>query len=113
MRNDLHKGIKIMLLSSFFTCTGQLFWKFFANLQSIPFFLVGTLAYSCGALLMVYGLRFGEFSVLHPMLGIGYVWAVILGRFFLYEPITLSKGVGIVAILVGLVLMGSSEKGVS
>lgn len=102
-----------MLLSSFFTCTGQLCWKFFANLQSISFFLIGTLAYTLGALLMVYGLRFGEFSVLHPMLGIGYVWAIILGRFFLYEPITLSKGVGIVAIGGGLVLLGSSEKSAS
>ncbi len=113
MRSDLHKGIYIMLLSSLFTCTGQLCWKFFSNQQNIQYFLIGALLYGVGAMLMLYGLRFGELSILYPMLGIGYVWAAILGKIFLNESITLRKGVGIGIILMGLVLLASSEKRVS
>ncbi len=115
MRSDLHKGIQIMLLSSLFTCTGQLCWKFFSNQKGVIFFLIGALLYGVGAVLMLYGLRFGELSVLYPMLGIGYVWSVILGKIFLNESITLRKGFGIGVILAGLVLLTSSdsEKSVS
>lgn len=99
-----------MLASACLTCTGQLLWKLASVYEIIFFVFVGFILYGCGAFLMILALRFGDLSVLHPMLGAGYVLSIGLGSVVLGETISLKKLVGITIILVGLVLLSRSGK---
>lgn len=106
----LYKGIVIMLCSSLFTCTGQLCWKLSAVDGALPYILFGFVLYGLGALMMIFALKFGDLSVLHPMLGIGYVLSIVLGSLVLGESIELKRIIGIVIILFGLVCLARSDR---
>lgn len=100
-----------MLSSSLLTCTGQLCWKLSATQNPLLFILTGFFLYGCGALVMIYALRFGELSILHPMLSTGYVLSIILGGMVLKEKITYNKIGGICVIIIGLILLSAPQKG--
>ena len=106
-RNELARGIARMLTSALLTCVGQLFWKLSAG-GSLWLLLGGFALYGAGALLMILALRCGELSVLHPMLGAGYVLSLLLGSVFLRETLSATKLVGVVVITAGLVLLAGS-----
>lgn len=99
-----------MIFSSLLTCIGQLCWKLSAQDSTLLYVLIGFILYGGGALCMILALRFGDLSVLHPMLGAGYVLSIGLGSVVLGETISLKKLVGITIILVGLVLLSRSGK---
>lgn len=109
-KTQLYKGIAIMLSSSLLTCTGQLFWKLSAQRNTLLYISIGFTLYGIGALCMILALRFGDLSVLHPMLGIGYVFSIGLGYLVLGEPVHLKKIIGIVIILFGLIQLSRSGK---
>lgn len=100
----LARGIALMLTSSLMTCVGQLLWKLSAGGSLLPL-LGGFALYGAGALLMILALRFGELSVLHPMLGAGYVLSLLLGSAVLGEALTAAKLAGVLVIVAGLVLL--------
>ena len=108
-KKNLSTGIALMLASALLTCLGQLCWKL--SRESLPFLLAGFALYGCGALLMMAAMRFGELSVLHPMLGAGYVLSVLLGALVLEEAITPNKLLGIAAITAGLVCLSGAKEG--
>lgn len=105
VQNSLYKGIGMMLCSALFTCIGQLCWKLSAGPYSLAWVFVGFALYGGGALMMILALRFGELSILHPMLSAGYILSIVLGKIVLHEPIRPTKLAGIVLIMVGLVLI--------
>lgn len=107
-KDRLPVGIALMLTSALLTCVGQLCWKLFAREDSPLFLLAGFALYGCGAVLMMAAMRFGELSVLHPMLSAGYILSVVLGALVLGEGITANKLLGIAVITAGLVCLGSS-----
>lgn len=109
MKNNIHIGIIIMLGSSLFTCTGQLFWKLAALHSSLIYILCGFALYGCGALLMILALKFGDLSVLHPMLGVGYIFSIILSSVALHEQFQIRKLFGIMVIFFGLVCLSRSS----
>ena len=102
-------GIALMLTSALLTCVGQLCWKLASSRDSVLFLLAGFALYGCGALLMMAAMRFGELSVLHPMLGAGYALSVILGVLVLGEKITANKLLGIAVIAAGLICLSGSK----
>ena len=106
-RNELARGIARMLTSALLTCVGQLLWKLSAG-GSLWLLLGGFALYGAGALLMILALRCGELSVLHPMLGAGYVLSLLLGSVFLRETLSATKLVGVLVITAGLVLLAGS-----
>ena len=109
-KKNLSTGIALMLASALLTCLGQLCWKLAARQDSLPFLLAGFGLYGCGALMMMAALRFGELSVLHPMLSAGYALSILLGALVLGEGITANKLLGIAVITAGLVCL-SAPKG--
>ena len=111
MNNQLYKGIAIMLFSSLLTCTGQLCWKLSTQENTLLFILIGFALYGMGAVCMILALKFGELSVLHPMLGLGYVLSILLGNVVLHESFEIKKLIGIAVILFGLICLSSSSKG--
>ena len=105
----LYKGIVLMILSAAFACTGQLLWKLAARSDSIFLVAAGLALYGFGALLMILALRYGELSILHPMMSVGYVLSLVLGVAVLDEHITVLRMAGVAIIILGLVFLSSSE----
>lgn len=103
-KKSLARGVALMLASSLATCVGQLLWKLSAD-GSLLLLLGGFALYGAGALAMILALRCGELSVLHPMLGAGYVLSLLLGSAFLNEVASPAKLLGVAIIAAGLVLI--------
>ena len=104
------KGILTMLSASLLTCLGQLCWKLAVE-RGLLLVVGGFLLYGCGALLIIVALKYGELSVLHPMLSAGYVLSLLLGALVLHESVTGMKIAGVAVIIFGLILISSSGKG--
>ena len=58
----------------------------------------------------IMGLKHGEVSVLYPMVSLANVWTLIWSRLFFKEPITRSKTLGLLLILVGVFFIGLGAK---
>lgn len=110
--NQLKTGIALILTSAIMTCSGQLCWKLGAKYpeQVILYYLVGFILYGVGALLMVFSFKFGEMSILHPMLSVGFIASLFLGTIFLNEDIKPTKVIGVLLILVGIWLLNARKK---
>lgn len=102
--NQLKIGVGLILLSSAATCSGQLCWKLGAVYSEhvVLFYLIGFLLYGMGALLMILSFKFGEMSILHPMLSVGFIGSLFLGAIFLNEDIQPRRVIGVLLILVGV-----------
>ena len=111
MKRDLAKGIGMILLAALLTCLGQLAWRLAAEADSLLLLLPGFALYGGGALLMILAMRYGDLSVLHPMMSAGYVLSVVLGFLVLHEAVTPSKVLGIGVIILGLVCLSWPERG--
>ena len=59
---------------------------------------------------MVVSFKFGEISILHPMMSMSYALSQILGYFILFEPVTFKKLAGIVLIMCGTVFLGLASR---
>ncbi len=58
----------------------------------------------------IMGLKHGEVSVLYPMVSLANVWTLIWSRLFFKEPVTRSKTLGLLLILVGVFFIGLGAK---
>jgi drug/metabolite transporter (DMT)-like permease len=99
-------GIVLMVFSATSTAFGQFFWKLSEASLNIEM-VSGFLLYIIGACLMIVAFKFGELSVLHPLLSIGYVISIILGVFLLNETINTMTILGLLCIITGAVVIGS------
>ena len=106
----LKKGIILMLISSGATCLGQLAWKLTVGKYALQLLVLGFFLYAIGAVLMITALKYGDLSILHPIMSCGYIFSVILGALVLQEPITWSKVSGIAIIIAGLVFLSHQGK---
>lgn len=99
-----------MFFSSLCACVGQLFWKIYTNnYSSYIFLLIGIVLYGLGALIMIIAYRFGNLSVLQPLLSMNYVFTIILATLILDEKFTVTKSVGILIIMIGVFLVGGGD----
>lgn len=102
-------GIFLMISAAVSTATGQLFWKLSDSVLLGWEIWVGFLLYGIGAILMTSAFRFGQLSVLHPILSLGYVIAIAYGSVFLNEPITLNVSIGTLLIIAGVIFIGGEK----
>ncbi|MBC2077847.1 EamA/RhaT family transporter [Listeria booriae] len=108
MQNKLIYGIILMIFSASCTAVGQAFWKMaVSGIYSWQLY-VGFSLYGMGAILMIIAFRFGELSVLHPLLSIGYVFAIVIGVVFLNEKLTTMQVFGNIFVMSGAIMMGIS-----
>lgn len=106
----LLKGIILIVISALCTSYGQLFWKIGVN-ENLWLILLGFILYGLGALTMIIAFKFGELSILHPLMCIGYVFALINGFLFLKERISLLQFMGIIVIIIGIVFIARGDEG--
>ncbi|ETT50053.1 hypothetical protein C162_12481 [Paenibacillus sp. FSL R7-269] len=102
------KGIIYILCSAVCTSLGQALWKLFSENQWI-FLISGFILYFFGAVLMIVAFRHGSLSVLHPLLSVGYLFALVIGYFLLNEAVSPKELLGIVIILIGVLLIGGGD----
>lgn len=103
------KGVILMIISALCTTFGQLIWKIGMGDSTGSYLIISIIAgftlYGIGALSMIIALKFGELSVLHPMMCIGYVFTLINAKVFLGENITMLKIIGVILIIIGVIFM--------
>jgi multidrug transporter EmrE-like cation transporter len=81
-------------------------WKIISN---VPMF-GGLACYGISTMLLVLALRYGELSVLYPIIALTYVWVSILSVGFLGETLNVYKLVGLVFIVAGVAVLGRKDK---
>ena len=99
-------GVFLMMICACCLCTGQFIWKRWEGV--IPLIL-GFGIYGMGALAMLAAYRFGSLSSLQPINSVSYVISAVLGKVAFDETVTVGKGIGILMIMAGVVLLAKEE----
>ena len=81
-------------------------WKILSNLPMFG----GLACYGISTILLVLALRYGELSVLYPIIALTYVWVSILSVGFLGETVNAFKMVGLAFIVLGVAVLGRKDK---
>lgn len=104
-------GITLIIITSLMTSLGQLFWKLSqGDKKAIVYMLIGFGFYGIGTMLMILAFRYGSFSVLHPFLACGYIFALVWSQLFLNESINVTQVVGIILIMIAVVFIGGGDE---
>ncbi len=111
-------AIFLMVTCTIFTSIAQIFYKLGAlRLPEIftnyPIF-IGLILYGIGALILVTAFKFGEVTLLYPIIATSYVWVSILSWIVFSETIGFFKWFGIAFIIAGItvIALGSKKKAV-
>ncbi len=111
---ETKKNMKIAIILILFAATmsslGQLAWKIGADTTSFGFsiflYIIGFIAAGLGMVLLMIAFRYGEVSILQPMMSIGFAMSIVFGAMFLNESITFAKVAGTLFIIAGSALLG-------
>ena len=68
--------------------------------------IFGALFYGVGIIFTISAFRFGELSVVGPVLSLVYVWVTFISIKFLNEKVNIWRYFGIGLVVIGLVLIG-------
>ena len=92
---------------------GQLFLKLGSSSLSFDFYslitnwklLLGLFLYGVGAVLFIIALKYGNLSILYPIIATSYIWVSIFSVLFLKENFPYFKWLGITFILLGVIII--------
>lgn len=102
-------GIVLILIAATLSSLGQLAWKFGVDGTGsyvILLYLIGFILAGAGMFFMMAAFRYGEVSILQPMMSLSFALSIIFGSLFLDESITLYKLIGTGFVISGSVLLG-------
>jgi len=113
-KNTQRIAIYLVILTTFLTSLGQIFFKYAAKtfepniilLITNYHLILGLLFYSIGAVTLILSLKKGELSTLYPIIALSYVWVTIASATLFQEKILSSQIIGIVLIIGGVAIMG-------
>ena len=74
-----------------------------------PQLFVGYTLYGVSALLMIAALKYGELSILYPVIAMTYVWVAILSVTIYGESVSLLRFSGLTSIVLGVAVLGRSS----
>lgn len=108
--NNMPVAILLIVGAATLSSFGQLAWKIGADATSLKLayflYFLGFLSAGLGMVVMMLAFRFGEVSILQPMMSLGFALSIFLGAIFLNEPITTNKIIGTLFIVVGSGILG-------
>jgi drug/metabolite transporter (DMT)-like permease len=78
------------------------------RILSDPFILLGILSYVVSVTVWLLVLSRTDVSYAYPIISMGYILTAIAAYFFLHEPLTIARIVGIFVIMVGVYLVSRS-----
>ncbi len=113
-------AILSVALATFLTATGQFLfklgsanitpgWDLFHNWYLIAGFSI----YGISAAILVVALKYGELSVLYPIISLSFVWVNIISFEFLGETLNNYKWAGVCLIILGVSCIGFGSKSAS
>lgn len=114
MVNDLIIGIILVISATLVASPGAIFFKKASEkldknifkLLKLKTFYIGAILFASSTLFFVSGLKYGELSVLYPIISLSYIWVAILSIKFLNEKMNINKWAGILLIIGGVILIG-------
>lgn len=117
-----YRSLLIALFSIFLGATGQFLfrlgmlsygkvsvdniWKQLFGIITTPAIFFGFVCFGISSILWLVVISRWELSYAYPMVGLGYVIAILYGFFFLQEAITFPKLLGSGLILLGISVLG-------
>lgn len=118
MDKKLIKGILLMILCTFFTSLAVIFnkkgamnfeWTIAGTILNWGL-IVGLTLLGIGFIILSMALKYGEVSVLYPIVSLSFVWAYILSFFIYNEPFGIKKTIGILVIIIGIIVLLRVDK---
>lgn len=110
-------AILAVALATLLTATGQFLFKIGTAHMTLDwtllqnFYLIGGFAvYGISAVILVISLKYGELSVLYPIVSLSFVWVNILSFEFLSETLNSYKWAGVCLIILGVSCIGFGSK---
>ena len=108
----------LVLFTTLLTSSAQILYKLgsatltfdIISILTNHYLVGGILLYVVGGILIIVAFRGGEVSVLYPIIATSYIWVSLLSVRFLGEIINVFKWLGIMAIILGIVLIGFGSK---
>lgn len=116
------RSLSIALLSIFLGATGQFLfrlgmlrygsvtveniWSQLFGIIATPAIFIGFICFGVSSILWLVVISRWELSYAYPLVALGYVIAILYGRFFLQESINLPKLLGSGLILLGISILG-------
>lgn len=114
MKKNKVLALTSVLISTLFTAGAQLFLSFSYSFDSVTFlgfmhlnyaFFIGLACYGLGAALFFISMKYEEVSTIFPIYALGYIWVSIFAVAYLGDQINLTKGLGILSSILGVIII--------
>ncbi|MFA6889109.1 MAG: hypothetical protein WC254_06455 [Candidatus Woesearchaeota archaeon] len=106
-----------VMLATLLTATGQFLFKLGTVNMALDFGLLhnwyliaGFVIYGISAVILVISLKYGELSVLYPIIAFSFVWVNIISFELLGEQLTTLKWAGVSLIIIGVSCIGFGSR---
>lgn len=109
-------AVVLILACTIFTSAAQIFYKFGAlrlpEIVSNYPLMIGFVLYAAGAVILVTSMKFGEVTLVYPILATSYIWVCIMSWLLFSESMNMAKITGIIIIFIGvtIIALGSKKK---
>lgn len=104
--------ILLVLFCALLGATGQIFFKlgsqnfnFDLTLLTNWKLLIGLVLYGVATIIFIYALKFGNLSILYPIIATSYIWVAIFSVLFLNESFSPYKWIGVLLLIVGIIII--------
>ena len=77
---------------------------------SNPKLFAGYALYGMSTAILVVALKYGELSILYPVIALTYVWVTILSVFIYNESVNSMKMLGLATVVAGVALLGRATR---
>ena len=81
-----------------------------AAIFSTPKLFAGYALYGLSTVLLVVALKYGELSILYPVIALTYVWVTVLSVVIYHERVNPLKALGLVTVVAGVALLGRATR---
>lgn len=110
-------GFLLVFVATIFVAAGQILFKLASTTFSFSFeglilnylLWLGFISYLLGLIIFVAAIRFGELTILYPLLSFSYVWVLLFSFLFFNELFTAQKMTGLALLFVGILILGRSQ----
>jgi drug/metabolite transporter (DMT)-like permease len=111
-------AIVMMIFCTVLTSFAQVFYKkasaslSFNLLELVTNYnlIIGLIMYAVAAVIMIIAFKFGEVTVLYPIVTLSYVWVSLLSVYFFNEVMTFYKWLGVLVIIIGIIFIAFGGK---
>jgi len=84
-------------------------WDIIGSIFNI-YLIGGLFMVLIGGILFIIALKYGELSILYPIVSLSFVWVVLYSRIFFGETLFVWQYIGIASIILGVSFLGAGSK---